>query len=223
MTRIKRERSCLSISGTEQVIQRAVGNAGHKSRTRNSWCQTQHDSAMVSQLDWICGCIKKRMQLQHTIFNPSPPPRGLFHAHALLHLLSVECPSTVQINPNHYDWQVVQQSAANSTKRKSMSKAQFIKENLKPNETYVGILIGKNGQPDHHVALLEGEYKLNWHDATKKAKELGYILPDRRTQSLLFANAKEKFAADWYWSSEQSSDSDAWLQHFGYGSQHGYS
>jgi hypothetical protein len=100
-----------------------------------------------------------------------------------------------------------------------MSKAKFIAENFKPNETYVGILLGKNGHPDHHVALLDGEYKLNWHDAIKKAEELGYILPDRRTQSLLFANAKEKFAADWYWSSEQSSVSYAWIQTFNYGYQ----
>lgn len=100
-----------------------------------------------------------------------------------------------------------------------MSKAQFIAENIKPNETYAGILLGKDGQPDHHVALLDGGCKLNWNDAMKKAKELGYILPDRRMQSLLFANDKEKFSADWYWSSEQYSDSGAWIQYFLYGNQ----
>lgn len=101
-----------------------------------------------------------------------------------------------------------------------MSKEQFLKENIKSNETYVGILLGKNGQPDHHVALLDGEYKLNWKDGMKKAKELGYVLPCRRTQSLLFANAKEQFAADWYYSSEQYSESNAWVQYFSHGSQY---
>ena len=100
-----------------------------------------------------------------------------------------------------------------------MSKEQFLKENIKPNEAYVGILLGKNGQPDHHVALLDGEYKLNWNDAMKKAKELGYVLPCRRTQSLLFANAKEQFADDWYYSSEQYSEGTAWFQLFVYGYQ----
>ena len=100
-----------------------------------------------------------------------------------------------------------------------MSKEQFLKENIKPNEAYVGILLGKNGQPDHHVALLDGEYKLNWNDAMKKAKELGYVLPCRRTQSLLFANAKEQFADDWYYSSEQYSEDGAWIQDFYYGDQ----
>jgi hypothetical protein len=100
-----------------------------------------------------------------------------------------------------------------------MSKAQFIKENIKPNETYVGILLGKNGAPDHHVALLDGEHKLSWSAAMAKAKELGYMLPCRRAQSLLFANAKEKFAADWYWSSEQHSEADACVQLFSNGDQ----
>ena len=38
-----------------------------------------------------------------------------------------------------------------------MSKAQWIKDNLKPGEEYAGIILGKDGEQDYHLILLPGE------------------------------------------------------------------
>jgi hypothetical protein len=103
-----------------------------------------------------------------------------------------------------------------------MSKAQWIEENLKDGEEYAGILLGKDGAPDHHLILLPGDAEsVKWEAAKKWAAKAGGELPTRREQSLLFANLKEKFQQRWYWSSEQPSDSPgyAWGQNFDYGNQ----
>jgi len=89
-------------------------------------------------------------------------------------------------------------------------------------EFYAGIILGKDGAPDHHLILLPGEVEAaNWDDAVKWALDAGGELPNRREQSLLYANLKDQFQRDWYWSSEQhASDSDwAWCQTFGSGYQ----
>ena len=73
-----------------------------------------------------------------------------------------------------------------------MSKQQWIAENLKPGEVYAGIILGKNGDPDHHLVLLPGAlHDVNWTDATRWAESIGGELPTRREQALLFANTKE--------------------------------
>lgn len=103
-----------------------------------------------------------------------------------------------------------------------MSKAQFLAENIKQSEIYAGLILGKKGQPDHHLVLLaEKPTKLNWNDAKTWAASVGGELPTRREQSLLFANCKEEFEGYYYWSNEQIAyDPDyAWLQHFNYGGQ----
>ena len=111
-------------------------------------------------------------------------------------------------------------------------KEQWIAENLKPREIYAGLILGKDGAPDHHVILLPDHLDkcVNWKTAVDFAQKAGGELPTRREQSLLFANCKESFSKDWYWSSEtNASDSAAaWCQGFGYGYQgdghkgHGY-
>ena len=106
-----------------------------------------------------------------------------------------------------------------------MSKAQWIKENLKPGEHYAGLILGKDGAPDHHLVLLpDAAEKLTWTQAKAWAKKAGGELPNRREQSLLFANLKEQFEGAWYWSSEApaSDESGAWSQHFHYGDQSWY-
>ncbi|MFZ6755790.1 DUF1566 domain-containing protein [Undibacterium sp. Ji50W] len=104
-----------------------------------------------------------------------------------------------------------------------MSKAQFLAENLKPGEIYAGLILGKDGQPDYHLALLPAkpDDKLNWEAAKAWAESVGGDLPTRREQSLLFANVKEHFEAAWYWSNEQYAGIPdyAWMQGFGTGLQ----
>lgn len=103
-----------------------------------------------------------------------------------------------------------------------MSKAQFLKENLREGEIYAGLLLGKGDEPDAHIFLLAGKAeKVNWDQAREWATKIGGDLPTRREQSLLFANLKEQFEPEYYWSNEQHADYSvfAWLQYFDYGSQ----
>lgn len=93
---------------------------------------------------------------------------------------------------------------------------------LKDGEHYAGIIVGKDGNPSHHLILLPGQSTdVNWKDAKDWAKKSGGELPNRREQALLYANLKEQFEERWYWSSEQhASDSDyAWIQDFSSGNQ----
>ncbi|NMV42249.1 DUF1566 domain-containing protein, partial [Ralstonia insidiosa] len=55
--------------------------------------------------------------------------------------------------------------------------------------------------------------------------EQGGALPDRREQSLLYANLKAEFQPAWYWSGQahETNSGWAWYQGFGYGGQHGTS
>lgn len=101
-------------------------------------------------------------------------------------------------------------------------KQQFLAENLKSGEEYAGILLGKNGEKDYHLILLPGEAEnVTWKQAGEWAKKAGGVLPNRREQRVLYANAKEHFKEVWYWSSERHvSQSDcAWGQSFDYGGQ----
>ncbi|MFZ6690265.1 DUF1566 domain-containing protein [Undibacterium sp. SXout20W] len=104
-----------------------------------------------------------------------------------------------------------------------MSKAQFLAENLKDGEIYSGLILGKDGEPDHHLVLLPAkpEKALNWSDAVAWAKSVGGDLPTRSEQALLLANNKEHFEGAWYWSNTQGAHYTdfAWMQGFDYGDQ----
>ncbi|WP_455275146.1 DUF1566 domain-containing protein [Ralstonia thomasii] len=96
---------------------------------------------------------------------------------------------------------------------------------LNHGERYAGLILGKDGEPDHHLILLPGdEAELNWDDAKKWAKEQGGELPTRREQSLLYANLKDEFQGTWYWSSEahERESGWAWSQFFLNGYQTNY-
>jgi hypothetical protein len=70
--------------------------------------------------------------------------------------------------------------------------------------------------------LLPGDHDDNkWQAAMDWAKSINGELPTRREQSLLFANCKQHFQQDWYWSGEQHASvaSYAWSQNFYYGGQ----
>ena len=87
---------------------------------------------------------------------------------------------------------------------------------------YAGIIRGVAGQPDMHLVLLPGRAEdVTWDQAVAFATDAGGDLPTRREQALLFANLKDQFEEDWYWSGEQhaSSPSDAWIQYFLIGTQ----
>lgn len=102
------------------------------------------------------------------------------------------------------------------------SKQAFLAATLKDGEHYAGILLGKDGAPDHHLILLPGEAEnVTWSQAKEWAAHAGGELPTRREQSLLFANLKEQFQPRWHWSGEQhAANSDcAWCQDFNDGNQ----
>lgn len=93
---------------------------------------------------------------------------------------------------------------------------------LKEGEFYAGLILGKDGAPDHHLVLLPGDaQEVTWAAAREWAAGAGGELPTRRELALLFANQKEQFARVWYWSSEQSESRAqlVWGQNFTSGIQ----
>jgi hypothetical protein len=86
-----------------------------------------------------------------------------------------------------------------------MSRQEPVSESLAEGEQYAGLILGKDGAPDHHLILLPGDAEdVTWAAARQWATLAGGDLPTRRELSLLFANQKEQFHRVWYWSSEQS-------------------
>lgn len=88
---------------------------------------------------------------------------------------------------------------------------------LAQGEIYAGIILNSEGAPSHHLILLAGDNDdANWQTQMDWAKSIGGELPTRAEQSLLFANCKQHFKSDWYWSAEQhaSEPSWAWCQYF---------
>ena len=93
---------------------------------------------------------------------------------------------------------------------------------LKYGEHYAGIVIGKEGAKSYHLILVDGEVeKVTWQQALDWAKSIGAELPSRREQALLYANLKEQFTENYYWSRETYADNSdyAWLQNFDNGYQ----
>ncbi|MBJ9687486.1 DUF1566 domain-containing protein [Burkholderia vietnamiensis] len=90
---------------------------------------------------------------------------------------------------------------------------------LAEGEIYVGAIGNKNGD-FHHVILLPGDSDAApWKDQLEWAKSIGGDLPTRVEQALLFANYRDSFERDWYWSNEPDGDRWAWCQYFGNGGQ----
>ncbi len=93
---------------------------------------------------------------------------------------------------------------------------------LADGEHYAGLILNEDGIPAHHLVLLPGDQDdTNWQAAMDWAKSINGELPTRREQSLLFANCKQQFKEDWYWSGElhASDASSAWSQYFTSGHQ----
>lgn len=106
-----------------------------------------------------------------------------------------------------------------------MSKQQWMWENLKDDEFYAGIVLGKNGKPDYHLVLLPAKTdRLTWAKAKTWAAKVGGELPTRSEQAILYGNLKSEFESAWYWSGERNAAYSvcAWLQYFGNGHQDYY-
>jgi hypothetical protein len=100
------------------------------------------------------------------------------------------------------------------------AKAQFLRDNLNQGETYAGLILDPAG--DYHLILMAGESpSATWEQAKQFAKKHGGELPNRRELRLLWANAKDQFQPDYYWSGEQHASYSvyAWCQDFVYGNQ----
>jgi hypothetical protein len=103
-----------------------------------------------------------------------------------------------------------------------MSRLDPVRETLKEGEIYAGIILGKDGAPDHHVILLPGDAQdVTWSAARQWALLAGGDLPTRRELALLNANLREQFGKVWYWSSEHSEARSqlVWGQNFSSGIQ----
>ncbi len=91
---------------------------------------------------------------------------------------------------------------------------------LQPGESYAGIVLDDEGQPQHHLVLLPGQIEdADWETALAWAKQEGGELPTRQEQALLYANQKPQFGGACYWSCEAYNSGSAWYQYFGYGTQ----
>ena len=95
--------------------------------------------------------------------------------------------------------------------------------NLAPGEHYVGCIGDALGNL-HHVILLPGDNPpATWEDQLEWAESIGGDLPTRIEQAMLFANHRDQFQKDFYWSNEilHTESGWAWYQYFGYGGQDG--
>lgn len=107
-------------------------------------------------------------------------------------------------------------------KATASAKTAFLASILAQGEIYAGIILGKDGQPDHHLILLPGHaVDVTFPQAQEFADKAGGDLPTRREQAVLYANLKEEFEDRWYWSGEQHAaySGCAWCQDFGSGNQ----
>ena len=94
---------------------------------------------------------------------------------------------------------------------------------LADGEIYVGA-IGDAAGNLHHVILLPGDNDDATHEAQLEwAKSIGGDLPNRIEQAMLWANNRDQFKKDWYWSNEihHAESGWAWYQYFYYGGQYG--
>ena len=103
-----------------------------------------------------------------------------------------------------------------------MTEHHYVKQELARGEQYAGLILGKDGQADHHLVLLPGEAEdVSWSAAREWAMQNGGELPTRRELALLYANLREHFQRMWYWSSEPQEPRShlVWGQNFTSGIQ----
>ena len=92
---------------------------------------------------------------------------------------------------------------------------------LAEGEIYVGSIGDAEGNL-HHIILLPGDNDTAaWQSQIEWAKSIGGDLPNRIEQAMLWANHRDQFKKDWYWSNEQhhAESGWAWFQYFDDGYQ----
>ena len=92
---------------------------------------------------------------------------------------------------------------------------------LAEGELYIGA-IGDAAGNLYHVILLPGDNDDATHEAQLAwAKSIGGDLPNRIEQAMLWANHRDQFQKDLYWSNvtHHSESGWAWYQDFDYGNQ----
>ena len=93
---------------------------------------------------------------------------------------------------------------------------------LAEGEIYVGCIGDATGNL-HHVILLPGDNDAAaWEAQMEWAKSIGGDLPNRIEQAMLWANHRDQFQKDLYWSNEthHSESGWAWYQNFDDGNQY---
>lgn len=103
-----------------------------------------------------------------------------------------------------------------------MGEYMQVRAMLQEGEAYAGLILGKEEVPDYHLVLLPGEaVDVSWPSAVDWARGQGGVLPTRRELALLFANQREAFERNWYWSSEphETRTQLVWGQNFASGIQ----
>jgi hypothetical protein len=126
---------------------------------------------------------------------------------------------TIKAEQNRLAAMIASFEAQAKTRRIKVPEAEI---ELKDGEHYAGIIVGKEGDASYHLVLLPCEAEsINWSDAKSWAAGVDGELPNRREQALLYANLKDQFQGEWYWSCEKhASVSDyAWGQDFDSGNQ----
>lgn len=88
-------------------------------------------------------------------------------------------------------------------------------------ERFAGAVLNEDGTLSHYLIKFAGEIEdVDFAGARAWALSKGGELPTRQEQSLLFANLKGEFSANWYWSGEERENGFAWCQDFYSGNQY---
>ncbi|MAO52154.1 MAG: DUF1566 domain-containing protein [Pusillimonas sp.] len=93
---------------------------------------------------------------------------------------------------------------------------------LAEGETYIGAIGDQHGDV-YHLILLPGDNDdASWSEQLEWAKSIGGDLPTRVEQAMLWANFRDQFQKDWYWSKEEYElvSGYAWYQYFDGGYQY---
>ncbi len=87
---------------------------------------------------------------------------------------------------------------------------------LAEGEIYVGA-IGDTAGDIYHVILLPGDNDAaTWQAKMDWAKSIGGDLPTRVEQAMLWANHRDQFQKDWYWSNETHHTDSGWAWYQGF-------
>ena len=94
---------------------------------------------------------------------------------------------------------------------------------LHAGETYIGSIGDAEGNVQHVILLPGDNDDASWQEQMDWAKSIGGDLPSRVEQAMLYANHRDQFKKDWYWSNTlyEPDSGYAWSQGFYDGGQDG--